>query len=494
MTAQRILFGLLVVVAAAAAVLSFAALRDLALRVRVRRRSWRGCCRWSSTPEPRPGRWSGSAVGPSGPARRFARALALGLLGLSVAANALGHGLAAYRLAPAWWVVVIVSAIAPAVLGAVVHLAVLVGRPDAALRRRSTTSTRDAVRGRHRSTRTACRSCWDDAPPRRHRPGGRADRRGSRSPPVVPRAGHHRVRGPPPDRAARPHHPRPTTPVPERSPVMNVPALLFLIVFAVVSRLAWRRGARALGLGCGALAVLFAVSVWRSSNPVALAVIVAVGRAGGLAALGPHLGHGDPLGSDDPPQVRRRVRVGHRPPPRHGRDAPPRRHPAPVAAPSATARERCEQLVAPAGRRGRGSAVPGRRGRACAPPSRRSCSSSAGPRMGKTQLLAGQIIDHPGAVIVTSTRTDLLDLTAPLRAQRGPVFVFNPVGLGDRPSTVTFDPLTGCANPVTAAERATDMLAAAGEGYGGRVGRSGVLGRPGPPQPRRAPARRRAGR
>ena len=52
------------------------------------------------------------------------------LLGLSVAANALGHGLDAYRLAPAWWVVVIVSAIAPAVLGAVVHLAVLVGRPE----------------------------------------------------------------------------------------------------------------------------------------------------------------------------------------------------------------------------------------------------------------------------------------------------------------------------------------------------------------------------
>ena len=65
-------------------------------------------------------------------ARSFARALALGLLGLSVAANALGHGLAAYRLAPAWWVVVIVSAVAPAVLGAVVHLAVLVGRPEPA--------------------------------------------------------------------------------------------------------------------------------------------------------------------------------------------------------------------------------------------------------------------------------------------------------------------------------------------------------------------------
>jgi hypothetical protein len=63
-------------------------------------------------------------------ARTFARALALTLLALSVAANALGHGPAAFGLAPAWWVVVIVSAVAPAVLGAVVHLAVLVGRPQ----------------------------------------------------------------------------------------------------------------------------------------------------------------------------------------------------------------------------------------------------------------------------------------------------------------------------------------------------------------------------
>lgn len=72
--------------------------------------------------------WLGGAVGEA--ARRFARTLALALLGLSVAANALGHGLEAFRLAPAWWVVVIVSAVAPAVLGAVVHLAVLVGRAE----------------------------------------------------------------------------------------------------------------------------------------------------------------------------------------------------------------------------------------------------------------------------------------------------------------------------------------------------------------------------
>ncbi|MGD9525200.1 type IV secretory system conjugative DNA transfer family protein [Pseudonocardia sp.] len=83
-----------------------------------------------------------------------------------------------------------------------------------------------------------------------------------------------------------------------------------------------------------------------------------------------------------------------------------------------------------------------------------------GPRTGKTGWLAGKVIDAPGAVLVTSTRTDLHDITAPLRAAKGPVYVFNAVGLGGLASTITFDPLTGCTDPVTAAERATDMLTA----------------------------------
>jgi hypothetical protein len=128
-SARTVLYGLLLIVAGAAAVLSFSALRDLALvcgfapwlawllPVVVDAGAAAGSLVWL-------GGWSGDS------ARRFARALALVLLGLSVAANALGHGLAAFSLAPAWWVVVIVSAVAPAVLGAVVHLAVLVGRPD----------------------------------------------------------------------------------------------------------------------------------------------------------------------------------------------------------------------------------------------------------------------------------------------------------------------------------------------------------------------------
>ncbi len=131
MRGRAALYGLLVLVAAAAAVLSFAALRDLALMC-----GFAPGLAWLLPVVVDAGAAAGSLVWLGGrvgePARRFARGLALGLLLLSVAANALGHGLAAFVLAPPWWVVVIVSAVAPAVLGAVVHLAVLVGRDEPA--------------------------------------------------------------------------------------------------------------------------------------------------------------------------------------------------------------------------------------------------------------------------------------------------------------------------------------------------------------------------
>jgi len=129
---RTVLYLLLGIVAAAAAVLSFSALRDLALVC-----GFAPQLAWLLPVVVDAGAAAGSLVwlGRQAPptARTFARALALALLALSVAANALGHGLSAFGLAPAWWVVVIVSAVAPAVLGAVVHLAVLVGRPDAQL-------------------------------------------------------------------------------------------------------------------------------------------------------------------------------------------------------------------------------------------------------------------------------------------------------------------------------------------------------------------------
>ena len=120
-----VLFALLAIVAVAAAVLSFDALRSLALLA-----AFAPALAWLLPVVVDAGAASGSLVWlsrPGGRAEAFGRALALTLLGSSVAGNAVSHGLAAYGLRPPWWLVVLVSGIAPAVLGAVVHLAVLVG-------------------------------------------------------------------------------------------------------------------------------------------------------------------------------------------------------------------------------------------------------------------------------------------------------------------------------------------------------------------------------
>ena len=83
-----------------------------------------------------------------------------------------------------------------------------------------------------------------------------------------------------------------------------------------------------------------------------------------------------------------------------------------------------------------------------------------GPRSGKTGWMAGRVIDHPGAAVVTSTRTDLLTLCGPFRSPTAArCWCSTPSASADA-STITFDPLTGCTDPVTAMERATDMIAA----------------------------------
>lgn len=91
-----------------------------------------------------------------------------------------------------------------------------------------------------------------------------------------------------------------------------------------------------------------------------------------------------------------------------------------------------------------------------------------GPRTGKSGELGCRVADAPGAAIVTSTRTDLLELTSALRAEKGPVWVFNPAGLAGLESTITFDPLMGCKDATTANDRAADLLAgASAPGSGG---------------------------
>ena len=84
----------------------------------------------------------------------------------------------------------------------------------------------------------------------------------------------------------------------------------------------------------------------------------------------------------------------------------------------------------------------------------------AAPRTGKSGWLADRIIDHPGAVVTTTTRTDLFENTAPLRGQRGVLHVFNPEGIGGLPSTFRWNPLRGCEQPAVALQRAASFTSA----------------------------------
>lgn len=91
-----------------------------------------------------------------------------------------------------------------------------------------------------------------------------------------------------------------------------------------------------------------------------------------------------------------------------------------------------------------------------------------GPRTGKTGSLACHILDAPGALLVTTSRTDLLEATRAWRERRGRVVVFNPSGLGRIPSTVRWSPLAGCTDLGTAYRRAQDLLPSTGSGEGER--------------------------
>ena len=78
----------------------------------------------------------------------------------------------------------------------------------------------------------------------------------------------------------------------------------------------------------------------------------------------------------------------------------------------------------------------------------------APPRTFKTAFLADVILRYPGPVIATTTKPDVYALTSAVRAQRGPVHVFNPQGIGGVPSTFCWSPVEGCEDPATAIRRA----------------------------------------
>jgi type IV secretion system protein VirD4 len=97
------------------------------------------------------------------------------------------------------------------------------------------------------------------------------------------------------------------------------------------------------------------------------------------------------------------------------------------------------------------------------------CLILAPQRTGKSGIIADRLLDHRGPAIVTSTRADLYQLTAGSRSRRGPLYVFNPQGVGGIPSTFAFDLLAPCADLVMARRMAgwlTGALAGAGESHG----------------------------
>lgn len=78
----------------------------------------------------------------------------------------------------------------------------------------------------------------------------------------------------------------------------------------------------------------------------------------------------------------------------------------------------------------------------------------APPRTFKTAFLSDVILRHPGPVIATTTKADVHALTSAVRADWGPVHVFNPQRIGGVASTFRWSPVAGCEDPATAIRRA----------------------------------------
>lgn len=90
------------------------------------------------------------------------------------------------------------------------------------------------------------------------------------------------------------------------------------------------------------------------------------------------------------------------------------------------------------------------------------------PRSGKgVHLIIPQTIEAPGPALVTATRADTLQHTLALRAQRGPVAVFDPQGLaGTAVPRLRWAPQRGCDDPLIAIARARALAAGAQLGNG----------------------------
>ena len=74
-------------------------------------------------------------------------------------------------------------------------------------------------------------------------------------------------------------------------------------------------------------------------------------------------------------------------------------------------------------------------------PVQEAITITAPPRAGKTGMLADLVLRFCGPVVATSVKSDIYELTSGIRAQRGPVAVFNPQQVSDLPSTFAWSPV-----------------------------------------------------
>jgi hypothetical protein len=117
----------LAVVLAAAAILSFDALRGLALAVRIPDHfAWLMPIAVDAGAAVSCATWLGARTAPD--AAQFAGRMTWALLAVTVVGNAGQLGMHAHGINPPWWVAVLVGTIPPAVVGATVHLLVLLLR------------------------------------------------------------------------------------------------------------------------------------------------------------------------------------------------------------------------------------------------------------------------------------------------------------------------------------------------------------------------------
>lgn len=96
-----------------------------------------------------------------------------------------------------------------------------------------------------------------------------------------------------------------------------------------------------------------------------------------------------------------------------------------------------------------GSIILGRRGASLIATERETSVLVIGPtRSGKTTgLVIPNLFEWDGPAIVTSTKSELVDITGGFRQSVGPVYVYDPTGeISDQYQTVTWSPITGCEN------------------------------------------------